>query len=110
MYPLGGFLSYRKVGGFSYKTKNEILFKYLITLNILRKMGLEPTRAYTHKILSLACLPIPALPQVEYQIPTICNISNTQKKVNRFFKFSEKVLFESNKTDTDVSFRSEKVL
>ena len=25
-------------------------------------MGLEPTRAYTHKILSLACLPIPALP------------------------------------------------
>ena len=28
----------------------------------LREMGLEPTRAYTHKILSLACLPIPALP------------------------------------------------
>ncbi len=79
-------------------------------LTLLREMGLEPTRAYTHKILSLACLPIPALPQVEYQIPTICNISNTQKKVNRFFKFSEKVLFESNKTDTDVSFRSEKVL
>jgi hypothetical protein len=29
----------------------------------MREMGLEPTRAYTHKILSLACLPIPALPQ-----------------------------------------------
>ena len=28
----------------------------------MREMGLEPTRAYTHKILSLACLPIPALP------------------------------------------------
>ena len=27
-------------------------------------MGLEPTRAYTHKILSLACLPIPALPHI----------------------------------------------
>ena len=30
-------------------------------------VGLEPTRAYTHKILSLACLPIPALPQ---NVPT----------------------------------------
>lgn len=29
----------------------------------LREMGLEPTREYTHKILSLACLPIPAFPQ-----------------------------------------------
>ena len=32
----------------------------------VREMGLEPTRAYTHKILSLACLPIPALPQHEW--------------------------------------------
>ena len=32
----------------------------------MREMGLEPTRAYTHKILSLACLPIPALPQHEW--------------------------------------------
>ena len=31
---------------------------------LLREMGLEPTRAYTHKILSLACLPIPALPRL----------------------------------------------
>ena len=30
----------------------------------MRKMGLEPTRLYRHKILSLACLPIPALPHV----------------------------------------------
>lgn len=30
--------------------------------NSVREMGLEPTRAFTHKILSLACLPIPALP------------------------------------------------
>ena len=29
---------------------------------LMRKMGLEPTRLYRHKILSLACLPIPALP------------------------------------------------
>ena len=27
-------------------------------------MGLEPTRVYAHKILSLACLPIPALPHL----------------------------------------------
>ena len=31
---------------------------------LMRKMGLEPTRLYKHKILSLACLPIPALPHV----------------------------------------------
>ena len=28
----------------------------------LRKMGLEPTRRYRHKILSLARLPVPILP------------------------------------------------
>ena len=32
----------------------------------MRKMGLEPTRLYRHKILSLACLPIPALPLTAY--------------------------------------------
>ena len=31
----------------------------------MREMGLEPTRSYNHKILSLACLPIPALPHNE---------------------------------------------
>ena len=36
-------------------------FKTLLK-NLMRKMGLEPTRHYWHKILSLACLPIPALP------------------------------------------------
>ena len=36
-----------------------------IPFSKMREMGLEPTRAYTHKILSLACLPIPALPQHE---------------------------------------------
>lgn len=34
-----------------------------IPFSKMREMGLEPTRAYTHKILSLACLPIPALPR-----------------------------------------------
>ena len=37
-----------------------------IPFSKMREMGLEPTRAYTHKILSLACLPIPALPQHEW--------------------------------------------
>ena len=54
---------------------------------LLREMGHEPTRAYTHKILSLACLPIPALPQVEYRIPTLCNISNMREKVNLFLQY-----------------------
>ncbi len=31
-------------------------------------MGLEPTRRYRHKILSLACLPIPALPRTNIMI------------------------------------------
>lgn len=35
-----------------------------IPFSKMREMGLEPTRAYTHKILSLACLPIPALPHL----------------------------------------------
>ena len=30
---------------------------------LMREMGLEPTRPIGHKILSLACLPISALPQ-----------------------------------------------
>ena len=30
----------------------------------VREKGLEPSRLYRHKILSLACLPIPAFPQV----------------------------------------------
>ena len=35
------------------------------SLSLLRKMGLEPTRFFKHKILSLACLPVPALPHIE---------------------------------------------
>ena len=40
------------------------LGKFQIYQGPMRKMGLEPTRLYRHKILSLACLPIPALPQL----------------------------------------------
>lgn len=43
------------------KAKKKTLFGR-IPFSKMREMGLEPTRAYTHKILSLACLPIPALP------------------------------------------------
>ena len=35
-----------------------------LTLNLLRKMGLEPTRPNGHKILSLARLPVPTLPHI----------------------------------------------
>ena len=35
----------------------------LFLKNVMRKMGLEPTRYCYHKILSLARLPIPTLPQ-----------------------------------------------
>ena len=33
----------------------------------MRKMGLEPTQLESYKILSLARLPVPTLPQVTYQ-------------------------------------------
>ena len=42
------------------KNKKRTLFGR-IPFSKMREMGLEPTRAYTHKILSLACLPIPPL-------------------------------------------------
>ena len=44
--------------------KMELFVQYRINMKLieLREMGLEPTRCEQHKILSLACLPIPALP------------------------------------------------
>ena len=36
----------------------------------MREMGLEPTRPIGHKILSLACLPISALPRDKVYIST----------------------------------------
>ena len=49
-------------------------------------MGLEPTRAYTHKILSLACLPIPALPQHEsYYITEFLNWQLFFEILSNFF-------------------------
>ena len=44
------------------KAENLNKIKAFCPFLCMREMGLEPTRAYTHKILSLACLPIPALP------------------------------------------------
>lgn len=35
---------------------------------LMREMGLEPTRPIGHKILSLACLPIPALPHIQFAV------------------------------------------
>ena len=40
------------------------MVRYLF-LNVMRKMGLEPTRPDGHKILSLARLPIPTLPRTK---------------------------------------------
>ena len=44
-------------------------------------MGLEPTRAYTHKILSLACLPIPALPLTAFQFSLSDVFSPTKNSI-----------------------------
>src|SRR5258708_2996179 len=41
---------------------------------LVRKEGVEPPRPFGHKILSLARLPVPPLPQGGQQIHYICNI------------------------------------
>lgn len=58
---------------------------FLLTV---REMGLEPTRLYGHKILSLACLPIPALPRtnIYYRISVLLSIV--------FFNFLYVYLFD----------------
>ena len=72
--------AYDKSGGitydtaaFAFRTKDILKIRSRPRLEpgsdyhyLVREMGLEPTRAYTHKILSLACLPIPALPLMVY--------------------------------------------
>ena len=65
-------------------------------------MGLEPTRAYTHKILSLACLPIPALPQHEWQYSI--DFSTWQPFLTNFFNFFQKSnLIKNLKNNIDKS-------
>ena len=53
----------------------------------MRKMGLEPTRPNGHKILSLARLPIPTLPQTAESLidSTIDIIAYHAAYVNTFF-------------------------
>ncbi len=43
----------------------------------MRKKGLEPSRAFAHKILSLACLPIPTLPQNMFMLHYFFQMSNS---------------------------------
>ena len=52
----------------------------------MRKMGLEPTRCNHHKILSLARLPVPTLPQAkniinEYDINVKDKIIKNKRKI-----------------------------
>ena len=47
----------------TYRTKKRVGHLTYSLSFFMRKMGLEPTREYTHKILSLARLPIPTLPR-----------------------------------------------
>ena len=63
----------------------------------MREMGLEPTRSYNHKILSLACLPIPALPRNESNLIMLFNYCQC------FLKNIYKKQFEKNwKKDIDI--------
>ena len=49
-------------------------------------MGLEPTRSCNHKILSLACLPIPALPLVPVSLKDKVHYNRFFHFVNSFFQ------------------------
>jgi hypothetical protein len=53
-----------------YTQKEKYVNRKKIDIKKMREMGLEPTRSYNHKILSLACLPIPALPHNELYLST----------------------------------------
>ena len=53
----------------------------------MRKMGLEPTRDCSHKILSLARLPIPTLPHPPAFTPATDIISENPLIVKRFFAY-----------------------
>ena len=53
-------------------------------------MGLEPTQLESYKILSLARLPVPTLPQVTYQPSEEYNTTERltcQQKYSYFFNF-----------------------
>ena len=56
-----------------------------LTLKILRKKGLEPSRPNGHKILSLARLPVPTLPRIF--TTQIISYYCKQKKSIHFSKF-----------------------
>ncbi len=65
-----------------------LLVSICILCIYMREMGLEPTRLYKHKILSLACLPIPALPLTcRFSQTTSESIANVFLFVKSFFHF-----------------------
>ena len=54
----------------------------------MREMGLEPTRLYRHKILSLACLPIPALPPGDF-------VTHIAKSIISLYHYKSQYLFDN---------------
>ena len=69
--------------------------------SFMREMGLEPTRPIGHKILSLACLPISALPRTSRDYTLIMLICQTLILIflPLFLMSSQKVLNLSQKRD-----------
>ena len=53
----------------------------------MRRMGLEPTRVCTHKILSLARLPVPTPPQVHFFPKRKCYYNIFLNDFNFYFHF-----------------------
>ena len=77
---------------------------------LVRAMGLEPTRPYGHKHLKLACLPIPASPQISLfiiaEIFTLVKHKNLQLKnffnnVNSQSKFHSGTYFGNLRSDSN---------
>ena len=62
------------------RAQNSVLCGCLFFALLVRMTGLEPVRAFTHKHLKLASLPIPAHPQISLFIISDCTTSCQAKK------------------------------
>ena len=93
------FFFYRKTVFLIIRKNGKAFISNSFSVSVMREMGLEPTRPFDHQILSLACLPIPALPLLIYRPYQATNrsISVISCFVNIFLKktlfFSDNIIY-----------------
>ena len=80
-----------------------------MSFTLVREMGLEPTRQYWHKHLKLACLPIPASPQISLFI--IAEYRAFVKHKNWYFAILSPVNFlQISKTNSQSKPQNDKIM